>query len=73
MHEKLGNPEQSPLFPGPPATFPAALDCDLTLRLLISAAIANCPKSRDQIADEMSYLVGAVKITTPMLNCYTAE
>lgn len=63
------------LKPGPSESsgLPASLDCDLTLRALISEAIAGCPKSREQIAEEMSYLIGAVKITTAMLNCYTAE
>ena len=71
--EKLDRTARLKPSPSETTGLPASLDCDLTLRQLISEAISNSLKSREQIADEMSYLIGSARITTPMLNCYTAE
>jgi len=52
--------------------YPASLDCDTSLRMLVTEAMKRCPKKRAQIAEELSYLTG-IAITEHMLNCYTAE
>ena len=46
-------------------------DHDLKLRTLIADILHGCPKSRDQIADEMSAITGR-KITKQMLDGYVA-
>jgi hypothetical protein len=45
---------------------------DGELRRIVARAIHRCPKSRDQIADELTRCVGAT-VTVHMLNNYTAE
>jgi hypothetical protein len=46
-------------------------DHDLKLRTLFADILYRCPKSRDQIADEMSAITGR-KITKQMLDGYAA-
>lgn len=60
---------QQALFPD---TFPGALDIDTSVRALVADAIRRSSKSREQIADDMSYLTGR-SVTKTMLDCYTAE
>jgi hypothetical protein len=61
-----------------PSAFPELLygragstDHDLNLRTLMSEILHRCPKSRDQIADEMSAITGR-RITKQMLDGYAA-
>lgn len=51
---------------------PAAFEMDITIRRLVAEAISRCEKSRDQIGDDMSYLLGR-RITVHILNLWTAE
>lgn len=71
MHQKIGTAEQQELFRAKDA-LPGSMECDLSLRLITSQAIKNGSKSRAQIADEMTNLLG-VRVTEQMLNCFTAE
>lgn len=64
-------PEQLPLYRGA-APAPGSMNDDGTIRAIIADCIRQCTKSREQIADEMSHLVGE-KITVRMLNSYTSE
>jgi hypothetical protein len=66
LREKVANEaEAKPL--------PASFDIDSTVRRLVNEAIRSCPnKSRAQIAEEMSYLLGQ-RVTEPMLDSYTAD
>jgi hypothetical protein len=41
------------------------------VRSLVTKIIRDCAKSREQIADEMSFLIGS-RITVRMLNSYTS-
>jgi hypothetical protein len=50
----------------------AFLDADTDLRKLITEIIRQCPKKREQIAEEMSSLTGQ-RITVHMLNALTSE
>src|SRR5882672_4296880 len=49
-----------------------ATDTDTELRKLVTEIIRQCPKKRDQIAEEMSSLTGQ-RITVHMLNALTSE
>ena len=49
-----------------------SLDIDALIRGLVTEAISKCPKSRDQIAEEMCALT-AGKITARMLDAYTSQ
>lgn len=56
----------------PAAVLPtASLDLDASLRKAVAAAIAGCPLSRPQIADELTRLVGW-PVTETTLNAWTA-
>jgi hypothetical protein len=68
VHEKLGNADQTEMEFGAFGSY----DCDTALRLLIATVLKSHRKSRAQIADEMTALLG-VRVTDQMLNCYTAE
>lgn len=57
--------------PAPTQSRWAATSYDATVRELLAKVIRRCAKSREQIADEMSNLVGR-QITVAMLNGYTA-
>lgn len=48
------------------------LNDDAEVRATISRAIKGCSKSREQIADEMSVLLG-MRVTERMLNAFTAD
>jgi hypothetical protein len=51
----------------------AAEDCaDSALRSLLTEIIRHCPKSRQQIADELSSRLG-LRVTVHMLNDFTSE
>lgn len=51
---------------------PESLDDDAVVRQAISSAIHACSKSREQIADNMSALLGT-RVTVHMLNSYSSE
>ena len=68
--KEVFTPDQSLLFDG--ASAAANFDDDQTIRSLISSAIRQCAKSREQIVEEMTALLGE-KITLRMLNSYTSE
>ena len=57
-------PQQAPL--------PASFDLDHQIRILITDAIKRSPKKRQQIAEEMTNLLGR-SVTAQMLMDYTAE
>ena len=65
--EKIGNGEQPALNFGLPAE-----NDDAMVRRTISQAIRDCSKSREQIADEMTEILG-VRVTVSMLNDFTAS
>lgn len=68
--EKSDTPaQQPPLFP---ESYPGALDIDSAVRGIVTDAIRKSRKSREQIAEEMSYLVSR-SVTKTMLDCYTSE
>lgn len=70
--EKLDNgPGQAELFSAA-TRHPASLDVDLTLRMTVTQILRDCKKSRETIAEEMTFLTG-VKVTDHMLYCYSAE
>lgn len=50
----------------------ASLNLDLAVRKALSAAIRNCGKSRPQIAEDMSRLMGQ-GISVAILDAFTAE
>lgn len=73
------DPRQSSFFetPAPPVHGPATHDIDGALRDALGKAIRDCPKSRAQIASEMTILLfgGAAErgeVTVHMLNAWTA-
>ena len=49
-----------------------SLDLDHALRVLLAETIKTCPKKRQQVAEELSALVGR-SISEAMLNSYTAD
>src|SRR5262245_20254476 len=52
---------------------PGSLDVDNQLRAVLTDSINRCKrKSREQIAEEMSYLLGR-EVTAAMLDAYTAR
>ncbi len=77
---KHPDPRQPSFFdvPEPPATAPASLNIAAELRAQLARAIKECPKSRPQIAAEMTELLwgdaagDAGEVTVHMLNAWTA-
>jgi hypothetical protein len=63
------SPQQSDLFP---SLYPGALDIDSAVRGILVDAIRRSKKSREQIAEDMTYLV-ARSVTKTMLDCWTSE
>lgn len=61
---QLGSEKQPSLFAG-------AYNLDVRLRAVLSQAIRACPKSREQIADQMSFLLGR-PVTVRMINDWTS-
>jgi hypothetical protein len=51
---------------------PGSLNDEFVIRGLITTAIKNCSKSRQQIAEEMTNLLGAT-VTKRALDSYTSE
>ena len=51
---------------------PGSLNDECLVRSIITETIRTCAKSREQIAEDISLLVGA-KVTVRMLNAYTSE
>ncbi len=51
---------------------PGAANIDVTLRATITEAIRRSPKTRDQVADEMTLLLGR-PVTVRILNAFTSE
>ncbi len=73
--ENLGEsftPDQPSLFERVEPPSPGSLNDDGLVREIVTAAIRNNTKSRQQIAEEMSRLTGAA-VTARMLNSYTSE
>lgn len=66
-----GNPQQK-LFNAGKELLPGELNDALVIRGVLTDSIKHCAKSRAQIAEEMTYLVGR-EVTERMLNAYTAE
>ncbi|HWR35998.1 MAG TPA: hypothetical protein VN622_09040 [Clostridia bacterium] len=62
---------QPPLF-GASSDFPGALDNDALVRSVLTDTIKQSAKSRDQICEEMSRLIGR-EITVPMVDAFTAD
>lgn len=69
VQQKLGNERRLQIASGPA---PGALDWDSTLRTMVTEAISRTGRSREQIADEMTFLTGR-NITALMLNAWTAD
>lgn len=67
FQKKIGNGDQAALNFGMPAE-----NDDAMVRTAISRAIRNSSKSRDQIAEEMTTILG-VHVTGSMLNDFTAS
>jgi hypothetical protein len=51
---------------------PGSMNDDQVIRSIVTAAIKSCKRSRAQIAEQMSYLVGD-KVTERMLSSWTSE
>ncbi len=68
----LPRAKQSPLNFAPHGSGPENLDDDAVIRHTISAVIRACRLSREQIADEMTKLLGT-RVTEKMLYSYTGE
>ena len=49
-----------------------AVETDAEIRRIVSAAIRNCSKKREQIADELSASLG-LPVSLHMLNAFTSE
>ena len=75
MSKSRKNPDtllQPPLFAADVSGYPGSGDDDATIRATLTDSIKRCPKKREVIADEMSYLLGR-QISEAMLNAYTAD
>lgn len=64
--------DQPSLFNGEEPPSPGSMNDDGLIREIVTATIKNNPKSRQQIAEEMSRLIGSA-VTERMLNSYTSE
>lgn len=65
-------PDQPSLFSGEESPAPGSLNDDGLIRELLTALIRRSSKSRQQIAEEMSRLIGS-SVTVRMLNSYTSD
>lgn len=70
--QKLYRETPQTVIPFPENLLPGSMDDASLVRALVSDAIKLSGKSREQIAEQMSYLTGK-EITARMLNCCTAE
>lgn len=68
----MRNSRKHSVSPLQPTLFAASLDCDQQLRAVITEAIRRSPKSREQLAEEMSFLVGR-NVTARMLYDFTSD
>jgi hypothetical protein len=65
-------PNRSDIQPDLFQSYPGALDMDIAVRWMLTAAIKASSLSREQIAERMAYITGR-EITVPMLDTFTAD
>jgi hypothetical protein len=80
-HRRHRHPDQADLFEVAelfpvlaPTTLPRALDFNRKIAVAMAEAIRQCPRTREEIADEMTQVLGYDEgaVTVAMLNAYTS-